>query len=168
MVTFAFSSHPEVLVVVDDIDADLAELTWHLHAARRGHTPYAARSEGRHNNHKTAYLHRVIMEKILGRALRPWETVDHSNRDSLDNRRGNLRVATRAQNAANKRGQGRSSQYRGVTLNKRLWRAEVWCSRKRVFDQQFETEVEAALAYNAAAREHYGEFAYQNRIGGAA
>ncbi len=91
--------------------------------------------------------------------------VDHINHDGLDNRRCNLRLATRANNCHNQRSFKGSSKYKGV------WRVgEKWAACIRVDGRSkrlgtFVSEKEAALAYNQAAREHYGEFAKLNEIG---
>lgn len=167
MITIALYGHPDIVTLVDDVDSDLAARSWCLHAARRGNTPYAF--GGNRRNGERGYLHKIVMERVLGRPLSHGETVDHCNRQSLDNRRGNLRLATRTQQSANSgpRGGG-SSQYKGVTWCnvKKLWRAEVWEKHKRVYSKYFSDEDAAALARNVAAREHYGEFAYQNYVVG--
>jgi hypothetical protein len=90
---------------------------------------------------------------------------DHANHDGLDNRRENLRPTTRASNAANARPQiGRSSTYKGVHWHRtrELWRARITVNRRTRQLGEFRDEVEAARAYDAAAREAFGEFACLN------
>lgn len=88
--------------------------------------------------------------------------VDHINGDPTDNRRENLRLCTRAQNAANQRPRPGVSQFKGVSIagegRARPWRASI---QGRVIGH-FATETEAAVAYDTAARETYGEHAYLN------
>lgn len=83
----------EFVTIVDDIDDDLFEgVRWRtLHSESK--TPYVIKSS------KTGgiLLHRVILERVLGRELERGEYVDHVNGDGLDNRRENLRLATSSQ-----------------------------------------------------------------------
>lgn len=92
--------------------------------------------------------------------------VDHINGDPLDNRRSNLRICTHAQNLANGRSHRDStSKYRGVSYRPRegTWRAQISVGNQRSkFLGQYRTEEEAALAYDAAARDRYGEYARLN------
>lgn len=92
--------------------------------------------------------------------------VDHRDGDGLDNRRGNLRAATTVENNRgfrNKRA-STSSQYRGVTFDSQnqKWRAKIGVGSVAVHLGRFESELEAAQAYDAAAKEHYGSFATSN------
>lgn len=100
---------------------------------------------------------------------------DHINRDPLDNRRENLRLATRRQNTVNtqkpkitSRGTVPTSQYKGVSLasdsskRSKPWVATIsidWRNNKKKFLGYFKTEEEAHEAYIQAARELHGEFA---------
>jgi hypothetical protein len=106
------------------------------------------------------YLHRVILNARSG------ELVDHINQNGLDNRRANLRIVTKSQNNANarKRSGRRTSKYKGVDLNRKagLWRAQIAVDCRHRCIGHFTSEIEAALAYDAAARQAFGEHAAVN------
>jgi len=91
---------------------------------------------------------------------------DHINHNGLDNRKANLRLATPADNARNARYPkiNTSSKYRGVWYNRQTqkWRATIRVNRKRKQIGYFHNEVEAAKAYDRAARKFYREFAVLN------
>ena len=92
--------------------------------------------------------------------------IDHQNRNRLDNRRANLRIATNSQNQFNKGKTTRktSSRFVGVTFIKRIgqWRAQIMLDRKNIFLGHFKDEVDAARAYDEAAKKYHGEFARLN------
>src|SRR2546425_1516194 len=95
----------------------------------------------------------------------PAVQVDHEDRDGLNNRRYNLRVATHDDNQRNRSCQkrnNRTSQYKGVCLEKGKWRVRIRVNGKNIEIGRFDSELQAALAYDKAAREHYGEFACCN------
>lgn len=73
---------------------------------------------------------------------------DHRNGDRLDNRRGNLRIVTNAQNAQNQASKGGASKHRGVSYIKRAdrWIGYVKVSGRRYSTTRFKTEEEAAEA----------------------
>lgn len=88
---------------------------------------------------------------------------DHRDRDKLNNRRGNLRIATRSQNNANRRIQKNNrSGFKGVRRSGGRFQARLHCDKRVVFAGMFDTAEEAARAYDHAANEHFGEFAYLN------
>jgi hypothetical protein len=92
--------------------------------------------------------------------------VDHANGDGLDNRRDNLRPATPAENAHNRRKYSTptSSKFKGVRWHKcsKQWAVSIVINHKSVFIGYFDIEIEAAKAYDAAARKYHGEFARLN------
>lgn len=104
-------------------------------------------------------LHRILMGEPEG------FDVDHVNRDRLDNRRANLRLATRSQNSANRlrsKAPG-ASKYKGVRCGRYgNWFAQITVAYRTLYLGTHPTEEDAARAYDAAARLHFGEFARTN------
>lgn len=114
---------------------------------------------------RTLRLSRIVLERKLGRPLTKGEQADHKNRNILDNRRSNLRVASNMQNQANRLKTKRStSGYKGVSWFKHLgkWRADIQKDGKLRYLGHFSDKVEAAKAYDRAALELFGEFALLN------
>jgi len=91
--------------------------------------------------------------------------IDHINGNGLDDRRANMRTCTNQQNMRNlrKRRSG-SSIYKGVYYDKRrrTWYARICHNGKNIHLGTFATEIEAARAYDRAARRLFGEFARLN------
>lgn len=96
----------------------------------------------------------------------PSVVVDHVNGNGLDNRRCNLRVCTPQQNAFNSKPvRGSRSKFKGVKYNtacKNKWTARIRINGKQVDIGRFETEEEAARAYDKVAKEVQGDFAWLN------
>jgi hypothetical protein len=114
----------------------------------------------------TSYAVRYVRVFMHREILDTEEEVDHKNGDGLDNRRANLRPASRSQNAQNQPKQNRatSSRFKGVHWNTReeKWVARVGINGKRVYLGSFHSEEDAARAYDAAAQERFGEYAHLN------
>jgi hypothetical protein len=109
---------------------------------------------------KTIRLHREIMNPPAGLL------VDHRNLDSLDNRRANLRIATHSQNQCNKsKTKSRTlSRFVGVTRdkNRSKWEARLKHHGKKIWLGRFDSEIDAARAYDRAAIKYHKEFARLN------
>jgi transcriptional regulator with XRE-family HTH domain len=155
--------HPGKVAVIDAEDAPLvAQYTWTVYKGRS--TFYAMsqvrRDPGGHPTRVTLLLmHRLILG-VNGDA-----SVDHWDGDGLNNRRGNLRLASESQNQGNRRKtDGTTSRYKGVSLTKPggPFQAAIYQDRRRFDLGRFHDEEEAARAYDAAARQRFGEFAAVN------
>ena len=92
--------------------------------------------------------------------------VDHKNRNGLDNRRDNLRLATHGQNLANSKTHSESG-FKGVEKNKHRFYASISIDGKTKKLGGYDTPEEAARAYDEAALEQFGEFARINFSKGA-
>jgi hypothetical protein len=160
----------EKIVKVDDGDyRELINYNWCLLISSMGAgKEYACRAttrEERDNGYpKQILMHRQILEVLLNSRV----LVDHRNRDGLDNRRENLRLATRYQNAINsdKVNPNCSSDYKGVSyiVHAGKWQAAISCNGKKYYLGIFSNEADAAIAYNRKAVELFGEYAKINRI----
>lgn len=137
----------------------VSQFKWHV--LKAPHTVYVQTHGSPANGRSRTYLHRLLL------AAEPGQQVDHRNRNGLDNRRCNLRLCTRSQNLANQQPQiNNSSGYRGVSLHDNNgtnpWRARLCVEGKAYHLGYFADAWEAAQAYNAAARDIWGEFALLN------
>ena len=116
---------------------------------------------------KNVYLHRYVLSRMLGRELTSADKADHINGNGLDNRRCNIRLCEHRQNMWNQGSRkNTSSIYKGVTFFKRdgSWQAKIAPNGKTIHLGYFQTEAEAAQAYNEKAKEIFGEFAKLNDL----
>lgn len=106
------------------------------------------------------YMHVFIMGKAPDGYW--W---DHINRDKMDNRKSNLRAVAPWQNSGNRNkcSSVRTSRYRGVNWHsvRKVWRASCTVGGKQV-GGYFDSEEDAARAYDGMAHQAYGEFASLN------
>ena len=153
----------QVALIEDGDDDWLSDVKWCAQWAPSTQS-FIAVSRGPRPERLTIRMHRVIWEHH-NEPIPDGFTVDHINRDTLDNRLSNLRLATNSQQSQN---QGlrsnNTSGYRGVCWDKRIgkWWARIQVDGKRMHLGHYDDPIDAALAYDAAAIEYFGEFAVLN------
>jgi hypothetical protein len=99
---------------------------------------------------------------VLGLEATGYPLVDHIDHDGLNNTRANIRTATTSQNATNRTFKKLKYHYRGVIRKNDGWIARIKKNGKRKILGPYKTEIEAACAYDLAAKELHGEFAVLN------
>ncbi|HEY7824779.1 MAG TPA: HNH endonuclease [Acidimicrobiia bacterium] len=142
--------------IIDAADAEeVGRYNWHV--VIDGHRAYARSTLG---GSTLTGLHSFLMVPPDGMV------VDHIDHDGLNNRRNNLRLVTPHQNSMNQRpNRGTSSKHRGVTRRTEGsggWVAQIQVDGKNNYLGYFHSERDAALAYDEAAREAFGEYAVLN------
>lgn len=143
------------LAIIDAEDFEkVAGKTWKTQRSSTGRTLYACTII----NGKAVWMHHVVYGSRA--------KLDHVNHDGLDNRKCNLRPCTESQNQANQRKRlkpCKHSQFKGVIRQTNgRWRAAIGVLKKRLSLGAYDTEEQAARAYDAKALERFGEFACLN------
>ena len=118
-----------LVAIVDAEDYEkYCKWNWYAIRLRKTNIFYAVRrgtnAEGKH----TIYLHRQIIGE-------QFQEVDHVNRNTLDNRRINLRPCERGENQANRgKDKRNTSGYKGVSWSKsnNKWQAQTSVGGKHV------------------------------------
>jgi HNH endonuclease len=143
-----------MFVLLDQEDVDrVMERNWYP-ASKGGYIQST-------QNGEVVALHRFVFKAQKG------DLVDHRNGHPWDNRKRNLRKATTSQNARNTRPhRTSSSQFKGVSVVQRKsgprYRTLIQIDGRQRQLGIFKSETTAARAYDAAARKHFGEFAWVN------
>ena len=133
-------------------------LRWYLFKKKNRVTEYAYAYTGRVNGKNQL----VRMHRVISRAA-PSQLVDHIDFDGLNNRRSNLRLCTVAENARHSKSRGGASAFKGVTKYQGgRWVGYITANSKQIYLGIFDSELDAAKAYDAKAKELHGEFAYLN------
>ena len=152
------------LIDEEDLARVLAHGSWHA-VTIKGQT-YAAHEHwiGKYKKpqRRRIFLHRFIMNAA------PGQMVMHRNGVGLDCTKGNLRFGTHQENgASHRRKQGATSRFRGVSRHigrGKPWQAFIMVAGVSKYLGRFDTEEEAAKAYNQNALLHFGEHASLNKI----
>ena len=104
-------------------------------------------------------LHRLIMKTKRG------QEVDHIDGDPLNNLISNLRIVTRAQNQQNRKlHKNNTSGFKGVVKTPFGWRAQLRINGKLKYFGHYTTKEVAALAYNEASKNHFGQYGRLNQL----
>ncbi len=145
--------------IVSDEDYEyLTNFLW------RSDNRYIVRSKKINNIYITVLIHRVIAKRMnLSLAYE----IDHIDRNPRNNDRSNLREATHMQNTRNSsKHKNCTSKYKGVSYDSKRekWRAKINCDELEYYLGRFNSEEDAALAYNKAAIRLHGQFAVLNII----
>ena len=146
---------PNTFAMVDDEDFDfLNQWKWHPHKDHKW--IYATRKKHKEN----FQIHRFILNASLNML------VDHLDGNGLNNQKENLRVCTKQQNCFNKKKMERAngSIYKGVYKIRNKFISQIGFNYKTIVIGKFDTEIQAALAYNEAAKIYHGDFARLNKI----
>ena len=129
----------------------VSKYTWYI-----THKGYVA------SRHPYLLLHRLLYGNCKDMQ------VDHRDGVKINNRRDNLRSATNTQNHYNKgKHTGNcSSQYKGVYYesSRNKYVARITVNGKTIGLGRFDSDRDAAVAYNNAAIKYHGEFARLNEV----
>lgn len=153
------------VAIVDDEDYEaVANYKWYALVSTRKDSSvlvYAARSATINGHRRTLLMHKMLFETS------PGQEIDHIDCNGTNNTRANLRICTKAQNQYNQQQRKGSSKYKGVYWNKprKKWQAYIHIDGIAHFLGRFESEDDAANAYNVAASQNFGNFARINTCG---
>lgn len=147
------------VALIDDEDFNkVSAYKWFVRKGKNTH--YAATWVGKWRERKLLHMHHLVSG-----VPKEGFCIDHQDRNGLNNQKSNHRLCTIAQNSANRTAYG-SSKYLGVSYMaaNRKWRAYIKAEGENKYLGIFETEEQAAEAYNLAAAKYHGEFAKLNNI----
>lgn len=149
--------------IIDDSNfLELSQFNWYAKWEKKTKSFYAGRNvKDERNKWSSITMHRQILKPNMNCF------VDRINHNTLDNRKKNLRLVNRSQNLYNMRlPKHNTSGFKGVTWYKALkkWMAYIRKDGKLRYLGYFYNIEDAAIAYNEAAKNMFGEYAMLNII----
>ena len=144
------------VAIVDDDDFEyLNQWKWQAEPYSQTYRAFRTQKTGFLKKRKI-YMHRVIMncpENMV---------IDHKNHIALDNKKDNLRLATREQNSRNIMSTKSKTGFKGVRKQGSKYQARIGINKNQIYLGTFDTPEDAAKAYDIKAVEMFGEFAFLN------
>lgn len=134
----------------------LSEFKWCLN-----HNGYAVTRRKHNQKGKLTFMHHIVFGTFPSDGL-----IDHINRNPLDNRKSNLRVANKSENGMNRQeNKNNTSGFKGVTYLKKnnKWMAGIKINYKRKYLGSFNTALKASKAYDKEAKKQFGNYSYLNK-----
>jgi hypothetical protein len=155
------------VALVDDEDFERAsQLKWCAHHHVTDLTKwYATHSEFQYKINGRQFNIGLRLHRFILSVFDPAIEIDHIDHDGLNCQRHNLRIATRSQNQMNRRKiNGCSSQFKGVYWHKRdrKWISQIKLDGIKQYIGRFDSELDAATAYDSVANSMFGNFALLN------
>jgi hypothetical protein len=149
------------IAIVDPEDyKHLKKYKWYARKSRRTFYAVCYITKPKYLGRRNVYMHQLVIHVPAGMDC------DHINHNGLDNRKANLRAATHTQNLWNRRKfkPYAHSKYKGVdwARHTKRWRGRISVNGKRIHLGHFDSEIEAAKAYDEGAKKYFGEFAALN------
>jgi hypothetical protein len=150
-----------MVALIDDDDYEMVSAyRWHPIKGRSNTNTFYAHAPVKIDGKFTS----ISMHKLIS----GYAMTDHEDHNGLNNQRYNLRDVNTTQNSCNQRKmttRKTSSRFKGVSLARSgKWCAMIGIDYKRICLGTFADERDAAIAYNVAASEHFGEFACLNVV----
>lgn len=146
--------------IVDDEDYEsLIKFNWYANKSHTRDNWYVVCSKMINGKGASIYMHRHIMGVVDRKVF-----IDHIDGNGLNCQKNNMRTASCSQNGMNRKQQKNSkSNYKGVSFHKGRWRATIVKDRKSKHIGNFNSQENAATAYNIFAEKYHGEFANYNK-----
>ena len=143
---------------VDDGDFEkLIKYKWHVSpGGRLKKYPRAVRG-----NHSGNYFHMSRQIMNCPKSM----VVDHINRDTLDNRKCNLRIVNRSQNLINSGYRKNLSGFKGVTWHNqnKKWQAKIIVKGKQIYFGLYDDKIKAAKSYDKNVTKLFGKYCVTNK-----
>lgn len=156
------------IAIVDDVDEAIIQAVGRWCYADGYAVHYYTDDKGKR---KRLFMHRFVMEHVLGSPIPAGYQVDHisgyrlGKAARLDNRRTNLRLATRSQNQASKGPQiNSSSGFKGINFRAGKYDVRLRYYRQRFYLGRYACLEEAKSVYAYAHRLLWGEFTTEQNI----